>query len=153
MQGEVATKLFFIKSGVIQVLATDNKTVIAFMSEGTYFGEIGVLLTQKRTCSIQAKTVSVFLTVEKDDLLSVLEESPLHLKYLRAVAKQRLQTTHPEDLVDKDLGFDHLLKHQLLLHQERMKTQEFQHHFTLYSSPSVSEVQSPSLTPVKPPEE
>jgi len=45
MQGEVATKLFFIKSGVIQVLATDNKTVIAFMSEGTYFGEIGVLLT------------------------------------------------------------------------------------------------------------
>ena len=44
--------MYFIKSGIVQVLATDNKTIIAFMSEGTYFGEIGILLTQKRTCSI-----------------------------------------------------------------------------------------------------
>ena len=43
--GEVATEMFFIKSGIVQVLSTDNKTVIAYMSEGTYFGEIGVLLT------------------------------------------------------------------------------------------------------------
>ena len=64
--------MYFIKSGLIQVLATDNKTVIAFMSEGTYFGEIGVLLTQKRTCSIQARSVCVFFTIEKDDLMAVL---------------------------------------------------------------------------------
>lgn len=51
-RGEVATKMYFIKSGIIQVLATDNKTILAFMSDGTYFGEIGILLTQKRTCSI-----------------------------------------------------------------------------------------------------
>ena len=44
-QGEVATKLYFIQSGLVQVIATDNKTVIALMGEGTYFGEIGVLLT------------------------------------------------------------------------------------------------------------
>jgi CRP-like cAMP-binding protein len=44
-RGEVATKMYFIKSGIVQVLATDNKTIIAFMSEGTYFGEIGILLT------------------------------------------------------------------------------------------------------------
>jgi len=37
--------MYFIKSGIVQVIATDNKTSIAFMSEGTYFGEIGVLLT------------------------------------------------------------------------------------------------------------
>lgn len=43
--GEVANKMFFIKTGIVQVLATDNKTTIAYMSDGAYFGEIGVLLT------------------------------------------------------------------------------------------------------------
>jgi CRP-like cAMP-binding protein len=42
--------MYFIKYGIVQVLATDNKTSIAYMSEGTYFGEIGVLLSQKRSC-------------------------------------------------------------------------------------------------------
>lgn len=62
-QGEVATSLYFIKSGIVQVLATDKKTVIALMTEGGYFGEIGLLLTSKRSCSIRAKTVSVFFTI------------------------------------------------------------------------------------------
>ena len=44
-RGEVAIKMYFIKSGLVSVLATDNRTIIAFMSEGTYFGEIGILLT------------------------------------------------------------------------------------------------------------
>jgi CRP-like cAMP-binding protein len=51
------------------VLATDNRTIIAFMIEGTYFGEIGLLLMKKRSCSIQAKTVCVFFTIEKEDLI------------------------------------------------------------------------------------
>jgi CRP-like cAMP-binding protein len=71
-RGEVATKMYFIKSGLISVLATDNRTIIAFMSEGTYFGEIGILLTQKRSCSIQARSLCVFFTIEKDDLMDVL---------------------------------------------------------------------------------
>ena len=86
-RGGVAERLFLIKSGVVQVLASDEKTVIAFMSEGAYFGEIGLLLTQKRTCSVRAKVVSVLFTVEKETLLEVLDEYPLHLKYLKAVGR------------------------------------------------------------------
>lgn len=44
-KGEVADRMYFIKSGIVSVISTDNKTIIAYMSEGTYFGEIGVLLT------------------------------------------------------------------------------------------------------------
>lgn len=38
------------------------------MSDGTYFGEIGVLLTEKRTCFVKSKTVCVFFTIEKDEM-------------------------------------------------------------------------------------
>jgi len=57
------------------------------MTEGGYFGEIGLFLTSKRSCSIRAKTVSILFTISKDDLVEALKEFPLHLKYLKAVGK------------------------------------------------------------------
>jgi len=101
-QGEVATKFYFIKTGIVQVIATDGRTPIAIMSEGSFFGEVGVLLTQRRSCSIFAKTLSVFLTVKKEELVEILSHYPVTLKYLESVGKQRLKTTHPEDLIDRD---------------------------------------------------
>lgn len=98
----MATKFYFIKSGIVQVFATDGKTPIALMGEGSFFGEIGVLLTEKRSCSVYAKTLSIFLTVTKEDLLSLLESYPVTLRYLESVGKQRLKTTHPEDLANSE---------------------------------------------------
>lgn len=72
------------------------------MGEGSFFGEIGVLLTKKRSCSIYAKSLSIFLTVTKEDLLSLLESHPVTLRYLESVGKQRLKTTHPEDLIGQE---------------------------------------------------
>jgi CRP-like cAMP-binding protein len=69
--------MYFIKSGIVKVLSSDNRTIIAYMSEGTYFGEIGILLTSKRTCSIQATTNSIFFTISKEDLVAILEQFPL----------------------------------------------------------------------------
>lgn len=46
--------MYFIKSGVCEVLATDGKTVIAYLLEGAYFGEIGLLIRNKRSVSVRA---------------------------------------------------------------------------------------------------
>ena len=50
---EVATKMYFINSGVVEILASDNMTVLAYQTQGCYFGEIGVFLTGKRSCSVK----------------------------------------------------------------------------------------------------
>lgn len=89
-KGEVADKIYFIKNGIVQIIATDNKTCLAYMSEGTYFGEIGVLLTEKRTCYVKSKTVCVFFTIGKDDIKTALEGFPVQDKFLKSVARQRL---------------------------------------------------------------
>lgn len=79
--------MYFIKSGIVQVLATDNKTSIAFMSEGTYFGEIGVLLAQKRSCTVKACSCTSLFSINKEDLIGILDKYPLIYKYLKAVGK------------------------------------------------------------------
>jgi len=40
--------------------------------------------------------------VKKEDLLEILSHYPVILKYLESVGKQRLKTTHPEDLNERD---------------------------------------------------
>jgi len=72
------------------VLATDGKTVIAYQGEGSYFGEIGVLLQDKRSVSVRAKSESVFLTIRKEPLLEILQRYPKLKKMLIKIAKQRL---------------------------------------------------------------
>lgn len=70
---QVATKMFFIQQGIVQILATDYKTVIALQSQGCYFGEIGVLLTEKRSCSVKAVTMCIFMTITKEELEAIFE--------------------------------------------------------------------------------
>ena len=57
------------------------------MSEGTYFGEIGVLLGQKRSCTVKARSCTSLFTIDKDDLIPILGKYPLIYKYLKAVGK------------------------------------------------------------------
>ena len=120
-QGEVATQMYFIKSGIVQILSTDNKTVIAYMSEGTYFGEIGILITEKRTCFVKAKTPCVLFTINGEELIKILEKYPLIYKFLKAVANQRLQTTAPEDLIEQDKEFDSMAEKQVSKKQRESK--------------------------------
>ena len=89
--------MYFIKKGVVEVLASNNKSIIAYMGEGCYFGEIGCLLTGKRSVSVRSKTACIFFTIEKFDLIRILENYPAQAKYLRAVGRQRLQTTSMDD--------------------------------------------------------
>jgi CRP-like cAMP-binding protein len=51
---EIADKMYFVQNGSFEVLATDHFTTIAFLGEGAYFGEIGVLITGKRSVSVKA---------------------------------------------------------------------------------------------------
>jgi hypothetical protein len=40
----------------------------------------------------------VFMTIQKEELEAILDNYPQQAKFLRAIGRQRLQTTKPEDL-------------------------------------------------------
>jgi CRP-like cAMP-binding protein len=60
----------------MEVLATDNNTVIAFIGKGAYFGEIGVLITGKRSVSIRALSNCMTYIVKSNDFLNILDRFP-----------------------------------------------------------------------------
>jgi CRP-like cAMP-binding protein len=84
---EVADAMYFLHSGIMEVVASDNSTTIAYMGMGCYFGEIGVLITGKRSCSVKVRQTAILFSVEKDDMLSILQSFPKQAKFLRAVGR------------------------------------------------------------------
>ena len=96
--GEFAEEMYFIKYGEVEVLSTDNETCIAILREGAYFGEIGLLITGKRTVTIRALTFCVFQVINKNDFDQLMDTYPEQKDFLMKVADQRIKTTKPEDL-------------------------------------------------------
>ncbi len=91
--------MYFIKRGLAKVVCADDEgVVISYLGEGAYFGEIGVLITGKRSTSVIAHTDCLLLSIDKEALLAVLAEFGHHKKFLEMVAKQRLETTHTSEI-------------------------------------------------------
>ena len=68
--------MYFIQNGSLEVIASDNVTTIALIGEGTYFGEIGVLITGKRSASVRSISNSMIYSINEKDLLNILRDFP-----------------------------------------------------------------------------
>jgi CRP-like cAMP-binding protein len=68
----MASKMYFIQSGVCEVESVGSRHPLKFMTKGGYFGEIGVLLTGKRTCSVVVRTTTILQAIKKEDLDDIL---------------------------------------------------------------------------------
>ena len=90
--GEIASEIFFIKSGKVGIWETNEKIKLAVMKEGTFFGEIGLLLSEKRTATVKAETICHFEVLSKQDFNSFIGDFPKELEYLKKVAVQRMGT-------------------------------------------------------------
>jgi len=99
--GEIATEMYFIQQGEVEVIATDEKTTIAFLREGGYFGEIGLILTQKRTVYVKATTLCILQVLKKEDFDDVTHIFKSEYNYLKKVATQRAKVCDPEDIDEK----------------------------------------------------
>jgi F-box/leucine-rich repeat protein 7 len=97
-QDEYAEDMHFVRTGNVEVLATDGETIIAYLDEGAYFGEIGILIQDCRSVGIRCLTAVLTSSIGKNDMLTILKNFPDHSNYLHKVAEQRLLTTHRKDI-------------------------------------------------------
>ena len=99
--GELADSFYILKQGVAKVVCADDESVtISYMIEGSYFGEVGLLLHGKRSTSVIAQTDCVLFVISKDILMRVLNESSQHKEFMELVGNQRLETTYRSDIME-----------------------------------------------------
>src|SRR5262245_28873378 len=73
--GQVANRIYFIEDGTVQI-CDERMKPFAELSKGDYFGDESLFNEQPRCYAAFAKTDSLFLTLSRSNLLSIISECP-----------------------------------------------------------------------------
>lgn len=81
-KGDVGRELFIIAKGVVEVLRDDlppekrKQNPPIYLRNGSFFGEIALIMETRRTCSVQARTVCEVNILEQRTFDTILRENP-----------------------------------------------------------------------------
>ena len=81
-KGDVGRELFIIAKGVVEVLRDDlplekrKQNPPIYLQNGSFFGEIALIMETRRTCSVQARTVCEVNILEQRTFDTILRENP-----------------------------------------------------------------------------
>lgn len=73
--GQVANRIYFIWSGSVQIIDPKMKPVCE-LSTNDYFGDESLFNEQPRSYTALCKTDTIFLTLSRSHLLSIISECP-----------------------------------------------------------------------------
>lgn len=104
-QGTKGDKMYFIRSGVLEVI-TEDGNVATCLSEGSHFGEICLLTDDRRVASVKARTICDLFSLSKQNFQQLLDEYPDMRPILESIAVQRLKKIgkEPEAATSKEAG-------------------------------------------------
>ena len=92
-KGEIGNEMFFINRGTVEVCSEDGNIIYAVLSEGSYFGEVAILLKERRTASVRAKTFCDLFSLAKQDLFEVISDYPEQAAKMLHEAEARITET------------------------------------------------------------
>ncbi|HKZ31283.1 MAG TPA: cyclic nucleotide-binding domain-containing protein [Vicinamibacteria bacterium] len=96
-QGDEGDRLFVVKSGVLEVVATptdgSEPTVVAYLGTGEVIGELALLTGSPRSATVRSPEHAVLFAVEKAVFLDLMDVLPAFSRNLCVVLAKRLETT------------------------------------------------------------
>jgi voltage-gated potassium channel len=92
-QGDIATALYFIASGKVEV---ETAAGLVVLSEGEHFGEMALLDKRPRSHNVRAASNCRLLVLEAPDFQRLMRGRPELLKIIRQTAKERRQAEEAE---------------------------------------------------------
>ncbi len=86
-EGDYAYDLMAIEEGAAEVRRGDE--VVAQLGPGDFFGEVGLLDTEKRTATVVATAPMRLITLDRWDIKRLEKTAPAAIERIQAVAAER----------------------------------------------------------------
>lgn len=87
--GESGRDMYFITQGTVEVLSKDGKEVYCTLTDGDFFGEIALVLSQTRTACVRAMSYCDLYRLDKEMFDRVLANYPNIAAQIEAKARER----------------------------------------------------------------
>lgn len=94
--GEIINKLYIVQRGCIKGIAGTNGHVIGYVNAGETLGQYSVISKQPLMVNLVAEFDTVMLTLDRNSVLSLMEEIPLLEQNLRNSFHKRFRTFFQE---------------------------------------------------------
>lgn len=95
-QGDPAEEMYLICRGEVEVIEDADK-IVGTLSDGDFFGEIGLLMSTPRTATIKAKTLCDLFVMKRTDFVRILHDYPQFSDKIITVARKRYNLTVSRD--------------------------------------------------------
>ena len=79
-QGDEGDKAYLIIQGILDVIVDDKK--VGYMSDGELFGEMALILSQRRSATIVCKQASELIEITKDKFNELIDSASSEVKDL-----------------------------------------------------------------------
>jgi len=95
VEGSLGDSLYLIESGQVKIStgSGSNEKIISYLGPGNFFGEMALLLNQRRSASVTVVIDADFWVLRKADLDELLEDYPSIAIQLSRELSRRLTTT------------------------------------------------------------
>ena len=87
--GESGTDIFFVTHGELEIVSVKDGRVFGRLAGGDYFGELSLILGEKRSASVRAVTFSEAFALGRDDFNEIKQEYPEFREVLKRISSER----------------------------------------------------------------
>jgi voltage-gated potassium channel len=94
-KGETGSCMYIISSGQVDVVSEDETTVYATLREGSFVGEMALVLDMPRTATVKTREYCDVYILDKADFDKILVKYPDFAKHIQRITKERLEKMHP----------------------------------------------------------
>ncbi|KAJ3399359.1 hypothetical protein HDU80_008011 [Chytriomyces hyalinus] len=94
-QGEMGNEMYFMMSGVVDIIANGKK--VTSFRDGAFFGEIALIANIPRTATVQAATSSMLYKLTRDAFTSILEEFDDVRRRVEVIYRERMEKIRLEE--------------------------------------------------------
>ena len=113
-QGDEGDSMFILRQGFCTVHVKDNNhqdTIVAVIDPGDFFGEMSLLIGDKRRATIISETNVIVYEVKKDHIIDILNKNnELHLSFANYIVKRMSETEqHLNSIAHKRESHQNLL--------------------------------------------
>jgi ATP-binding cassette subfamily B protein len=91
-EGEAGDSFYVIARGVVEVvlgIGTPGESVIAYLEDGDFFGEMALLSSERRNASVRSRGATTLLRLDRRSFAQFLSTAPAARASIEAVAERR----------------------------------------------------------------
>lgn len=92
-EGEVGNEIYFISHGQVEVISSEEKKFHATLEEGEYFGDLSLLLGEKRTASVRTTTYCEVFVLSGEDFNRIKNEYNAFKDVLKKASAEKTEKT------------------------------------------------------------